>query len=112
MKEKILLKKNGWSIECESPLEIRHEDGSFATEQAARYVIDGLCEEDIIERYESIMGNYSPQEVHRLMNVSYMEGIRLARKGVPDDYISELCWYSEHWDKFKDKLFNIELIKE
>lgn len=37
-KEKIL-KSHGWTIECESPLEIRHEDGSFATMQAANIVI-------------------------------------------------------------------------
>ncbi len=32
----------GWTIECESPLEIRHTDGSFATLQAADYLILGL----------------------------------------------------------------------
>ena len=26
-----LLKENGWEVECESPFEIRHEDGSFAS---------------------------------------------------------------------------------
>ena len=30
-----ILEKNGWTVECESPFEIRHEDGSFATGQAA-----------------------------------------------------------------------------
>lgn len=30
-----LLAKSGWVVECESPLEIRHGDGSFATMQAA-----------------------------------------------------------------------------
>jgi hypothetical protein len=34
------LEKEGWVIECESPLEIRHEDGSFATMQAALILVE------------------------------------------------------------------------
>lgn len=38
-----LLTRNGWTLECESPLEIRHdESGSFATGFAANLVIDNL----------------------------------------------------------------------
>lgn len=38
-----LLTANGWVLECESPLEIRHtETGSFATGIAAQTVIDSL----------------------------------------------------------------------
>jgi len=33
-----ILKAAGWQIECESPFEIRHSDGSFATNQAASIV--------------------------------------------------------------------------
>lgn len=39
-----LLGANGWAVECESPFEIRHEDGSFATGQAAKIVLDFLME--------------------------------------------------------------------
>ena len=42
-----LLELAGWTLECESPLEIRHEDGSFATGQAAQIVIEFLREEYI-----------------------------------------------------------------
>lgn len=35
-----LLSEGGWTIECQSPLEIRHEDGSFASGFAAQIVID------------------------------------------------------------------------
>lgn len=35
---KKLLEHFGWTIECESPLEISHEDGSFASGQAADMV--------------------------------------------------------------------------
>jgi hypothetical protein len=34
-----LLEDNGWTVECESPLEIRHEDGSFATLNGADMVL-------------------------------------------------------------------------
>lgn len=43
--DKKLLEENGWTIECESPFEIRHTDGSFATEQAAWIVLDELLHE-------------------------------------------------------------------
>jgi len=44
--DKSLLEVNGWTVLCESPLEIRHEEtGSDATGIAVRYVIDGLKEE-------------------------------------------------------------------
>ncbi len=37
-----ILAENGWVIECESPLEIRHSDGSFASNNAARIIINSL----------------------------------------------------------------------
>lgn len=37
-----LLEKDGWTIECESPFEIRHEDGSFGSGQAAQCVLASL----------------------------------------------------------------------
>ena len=43
-KDEEILKCQGWVIECESPFEIRHEDGSFATGQAASIVVEYLRE--------------------------------------------------------------------
>ena len=37
-----LCTKNGWTISCWSPLELDHEDGSFATGQAAKLVLASL----------------------------------------------------------------------
>lgn len=37
-----LLSKHGWQTECNSPFEIRHQDGSFASEQAADAVLREL----------------------------------------------------------------------
>ncbi len=37
------LEENGWTVECESPLEIRHnETGDFASGMAAHYVLDAV----------------------------------------------------------------------
>ena len=38
----LILNRNGWVIECESPFEIRHSDGSFASNQAANIVMEFL----------------------------------------------------------------------
>lgn len=34
-----VLEKHGWTIDCMSPFEIRHEDGSVATKGAAYMVL-------------------------------------------------------------------------
>lgn len=39
-----LLEANGWTVECESPFEIRHEDGSFASGYAASGILKILEE--------------------------------------------------------------------
>lgn len=50
-----LLAKWGWSIECESPFEIRHGDGSFATQQAAAHVVESLSRETTKDFGEHIL---------------------------------------------------------
>lgn len=37
-----MLEDDGWVVECESPFELRHSDGSFATGQAAYIVLNSL----------------------------------------------------------------------
>ena len=37
-----MLEGMGWTVECHSPFEIRHEDGSFASGQAAQMVLEYL----------------------------------------------------------------------
>ena len=43
--EELILEEMGWTIECHSPFEIRHEDGSFASMQAAYMVVPEIIEE-------------------------------------------------------------------
>lgn len=40
-----ILKFYGWDMECISPFEIEHEDGSFASGQAARMILKTLKED-------------------------------------------------------------------
>ncbi len=40
-----MLADAGWEVECQSPLELRHPDGSFASGQAAQCVIASLRDE-------------------------------------------------------------------
>ena len=51
MLDEELLEKNGWTVECESPFEIRHEDGSFASMLAADMVLYELTRD---EKYEKL----------------------------------------------------------
>ena len=37
-----LLERHGWTIECESPLEIRHDDSSFVSGNVAKSLIKSL----------------------------------------------------------------------
>jgi len=51
--EKLLI-HHGWTIECQSPFEIRHEDGSFATGQAADCVLSSLREESVVMKFTEL----------------------------------------------------------
>lgn len=50
-KDKELLEKYGWIVECESPFEVRHTDGSFASMQGAECVLDSCISEDALNEY-------------------------------------------------------------
>lgn len=54
LKEEEILEKYGWSIDCESPYELSHEDGSFASGAAAHYVKNAILEEFINDQYEDL----------------------------------------------------------
>lgn len=48
-----LLARNGWSLDCESPLELSHSDGSFARGQAAKIVINDIINTNL-DAYEKL----------------------------------------------------------
>lgn len=47
--DEVLLESYGWTVACESPFELSHEDGSFATGQAASIVLQYVRD---MEEYE------------------------------------------------------------
>lgn len=49
-----LLASHGWTVECQSPFEIRHEDGSFASGQAADCVLSSLREESVVMKFPDL----------------------------------------------------------
>lgn len=81
-----LLEDNGWVMECYSPFELRHEDGSFATGKAADLVLESLKDEDsrrqkcIKEIAETIdkdidkkydLGYIGPMSIRELVSMFY-----------------------------------------
>ena len=78
-----LLEKHGWTLECESPLEISHKDGSFARYLPASLLIDHLREleeeereqplspEDIDTNMENIIPEYVIAVVNKLIKREY-----------------------------------------
>ena len=44
MTDEKLLERYGWSLDCESPLEVSHKDGSFARHLPAKLLITHLKE--------------------------------------------------------------------
>jgi hypothetical protein len=50
------LEKSGWTVECESPLEIReNESGGFATGNAAKLVLESLREDEKKKNVEFVL---------------------------------------------------------
>lgn len=49
-----ILESLGWTVECESPFEIRHEDGSFATQNAAKIIMADVLKEYTQENTEKV----------------------------------------------------------
>lgn len=66
-KREEILNKNGWTVECSSPFEIRHDDGSFATGQAANLIFRSIVEENSSES----------NVVDRLIEHGFPEGHKL-----------------------------------
>lgn len=78
-----ILADNGWTVECESPFEVRHEDGSFATGGAAeilltclRYYDEGplqrLVDELVAEQRKAVKSQGT--------SVRFLDGLRAAER--------------------------------
>lgn len=102
----------GWIMECESPLEIRHEDGSFATYQAAKSVIREIQaqynEENGI-RPESTLDDLTShiEEIIKINELvqGYVEKAR--EQKLLDEEESKKGYYSDEAEKMWDTNFSL-----
>jgi hypothetical protein len=61
-----LLEKYGWNVICYSPFEIETKDGSFASGEAAQYVLDSIRKEEK-ENVNKIIKDRSKQHIEKQM---------------------------------------------
>jgi hypothetical protein len=97
-----LLESLGWTVECESPFEIRHEDGSFATQNAAKIVMA-----DIIKEHSPQNSVHSVQEViANLVAINdYVQNIVI--NALAQDMDKKEDWQrGADWDSVFGLLFN------
>lgn len=111
MNDNELLKINGWDIECESPFEIRHEDGSFATGQAANIVLDYLKPkfdnpQYRYEQIEELLEEFSDGEYLYKTSPVFNQVIQMLIRNVhPYRVIENLCDMNDEIQKsFQDHL--------
>lgn len=72
MNKEEILEQNGWTITCQSPFELEHEDGSVATGLAAEIVIyhytDDLPNESGEDYVDFVLDEDDIQEIEYLIN--------------------------------------------
>lgn len=90
---------DGWVIECESPLEIRHTDGSFATGQAARLVLDGLKIKPQLNGEEQEIEIPQVKELQDLDKMPFGKFTGKLMQDVPADYFHYLWTHGMENDK-------------
>lgn len=92
-----LLRENGWIVECESPFEIRYEDGgAFARGFAAQIVLHDLKHEKD--------NAFSEQDMKDCFNAGVNRGVSIARSLIEKTELdNEFPPYSEYIKKFKEE---------
>lgn len=91
-KDEKILKSAGWTIVCGSPLEIEHEDGSFASEQGAEIIINFLIGDDKGDWVLDVFNNnatkiYEGEMCTDLMAHMYIGQFRQAVDEIERNYI-------------------------
>ena len=82
------LENLGWTVECESPLEIRHTDGSFASKNAADYVIESLKEEHDFNEKTNLFKKSGTRIQDLINHTNYLSSIVQVAQ-LEDNYA---CW--------------------
>lgn len=100
-----LLASHGWTVECESPFEVRHEDGSFASGQAADFLVSALREESVVMKFTDLaLGarfKYLGQKGDRTWIKLTDEGCGLIAQYHPE-YIQHPRWIGQQICSFAD----------
>lgn len=109
------IESQGWTMECESPLELRHEDGSFASQQAAQHLLTNLSTEfksqqenehqfssnEVIFDYLDIMSelNYLKSQIDL-----FISNTSVVNNWEDDSYIN--CQAKIQWEEVYRLVFN------
>lgn len=83
----MMLKSAGWTVECLSPLEIRHTDGSFATKQAALIVVADVQQQILEESYPS----YDNTHLNNLIGEMKAGLSEIYANRGEDEFIAKIC---------------------
>lgn len=90
------LEDNNWTIECESPLEIRHDEGSFASLYAAKILLSELYSQ-YKEQTEHTENSFEQLPTERYPHQHAFEQLQRLFNAV-DQYV-QTAWSQEHTDK-------------
>ena len=98
-----ILAIHGWTIECEHPQELRHEDGSFATGQAADLVIQSVTQSryqklDIFQRMAQSAGHL--QDLSEMVD-TWVTRVQMA-KPTQSEADAEMQWQTLYDMVFTD----------
>lgn len=98
-----ILAIHGWTIECEHPQELRHEDGSFATGQAADLVIQSVTQSryqklDIFQRMAQSAGHL--QDLSEMVD-TWVTRVQMA-KPTQSEADAEIQWQTLYDMVFTD----------
>lgn len=76
----------GWSVDCQSPLEMSHVDGSFASMQAASYLLAALMQERKLEsRSPDAFSAFSLDPCENVLHAEYLlNNIKVRLEGLSD----------------------------
>ena len=87
-----LLENNGWTVECESPFEIRTEEGSFARGEAASIVLSNLKNKN----------HFNEEDMINCFNAGINRGITITcivtRKNIKEEFPT----YDEYMKRYEE----------
>ena len=105
-----IIQSQGWTVECESPLEISHSDGSFATMNAAIRVIADVVneykqEQPVLEVLETVVQLSAINDfVQNIVASTLVIELDAKRAKELNSYAKEADWKSAYGLVFNPKI--------